>query len=41
MCAGCPHRGLYYVLHKLNLTVIGDIGCYTLARSRRSAPLTA
>ena len=27
MCAGCPHRGLYYVLHKLNLTVIGDIGC--------------
>ncbi len=30
MCAGCPHRGLYYVLQKLKLTVIGDIGCYTL-----------
>ena len=30
MCAGCPHRGLYYTLKKLKLTVIGDIGCYTL-----------
>ena len=30
MCAGCPHRGLFYVLHKLKLTVLGDIGCYTL-----------
>lgn len=30
MCAGCPHRGLYYVLKKLKLTVLGDIGCYTL-----------
>ena len=30
MCAGCPHRGLYYVLKKLKLTVTGDIGCYTL-----------
>ena len=30
MCAGCPHRGLFYVLHKLKLTVMGDIGCYTL-----------
>lgn len=30
MCAGCPHRGLYYVLKKLGLTVFGDIGCYTL-----------
>ena len=30
MCAGCPHRGLYYVLAKLRLTVHGDIGCYTL-----------
>lgn len=38
MCAGCPHRGLYYVLHKLNLTVIGDIGCYTLGAV---APLSA
>lgn len=30
MCAGCPHRGTYYVLKKLGLTVSGDIGCYTL-----------
>lgn len=30
MCAGCPHRGLYYVLKKLKLMVSGDIGCYTL-----------
>ncbi len=30
MCAGCPHRGLFYVLSKLRLNVIGDIGCYTL-----------
>lgn len=30
MCAGCPHRGLFYTLAKLKLTVIGDIGCYTL-----------
>ena len=30
MCAGCPHRGLFYVLAKNKLTVLGDIGCYTL-----------
>ncbi len=30
MCAGCPHRGLFYVLAKNKLTVCGDIGCYTL-----------
>ena len=30
MCAGCPHRGLFYTLKRNNLTVIGDIGCYTL-----------
>jgi indolepyruvate ferredoxin oxidoreductase, alpha subunit len=30
MCAGCPHRGLFYLLNKLKKTVIGDIGCYTL-----------
>ncbi len=30
LCAGCPHRGLYYALKKLKLTVNGDIGCYTL-----------
>jgi indolepyruvate ferredoxin oxidoreductase alpha subunit len=30
LCPGCPHRGLFYVLSKLNLVVSGDIGCYTL-----------
>ncbi len=30
MCPGCPHRGMFYVLKKLKLTVSGDIGCYTL-----------
>ncbi|MBE6532128.1 MAG: indolepyruvate ferredoxin oxidoreductase subunit alpha [Ruminococcaceae bacterium] len=38
MCAGCPHRGLFYVLSKKKVTVIGDIGCYTLGSA---APLTA
>ncbi len=30
MCAGCPHRGLFFALKKLKCTVLGDIGCYTL-----------
>ncbi len=30
LCAGCPHRGLYYALKKLGVYVSGDIGCYTL-----------
>ena len=30
MCAGCPHRGLFYTLKKNTCTVLGDIGCYTL-----------
>ena len=30
MCPGCPHRGMYYVLAKNKVTVLGDIGCYTL-----------
>lgn len=30
MCAGCPHRGIFYVLKSEKLTVLGDIGCYTL-----------
>ncbi len=30
MCAGCPHRGLFYTLVKNKITVLGDIGCYTL-----------
>lgn len=38
MCAGCPHRGTFYVLKKLGLTVSGDIGCYTLGAA---APLNA
>ena len=38
MCAGCPHRGLFYVLSKLKCTVLGDIGCYTLGAV---APLSA
>lgn len=38
MCPGCPHRGLFYCLSKLGLTVSGDIGCYTLGAA---APLCA
>ncbi len=38
MCAGCPHRGLFYTLAKNKLTVFGDIGCYTLGAV---APLAA
>ncbi len=34
LCAGCPHRGLFYALKKLNVTVSGDIGCYTLGASK-------
>ncbi len=30
MCAGCPHRGLFHTLKKNKVTVLGDIGCYTL-----------
>ena len=30
MCAGCPHRGIFYVLQKQKCMVYGDIGCYTL-----------
>ena len=38
MCAGCPHRGLFYILSKNKCTVLGDIGCYTLGAV---APLAA
>ena len=31
LCPGCPHRGVFYILKKLKLHVLGDIGCYTLA----------
>lgn len=30
LCAGCPHRGLFYSLKKEGVAVCGDIGCYTL-----------
>ncbi len=30
LCPGCPHSGVYYVLHKLKAVVTGDIGCYTI-----------
>ncbi len=31
LCAGCPHRGFYYVISKQkNAVVSSDIGCYTL-----------
>ncbi len=30
LCAGCGHRGVFYILNKLKATVTGDIGCYTL-----------
>ena len=38
MCAGCPHRGMFYILSKNKCTVLGDIGCYTLGAA---APLNA
>ncbi len=31
MCVACPHLGVYYTLSQLkNITIAGDIGCYTL-----------
>ena len=30
LCPGCPHRAVFYVLHKLRAHVSADIGCYTL-----------
>ncbi len=30
LCAGCPHRGLFYALKQEGVAVCGDIGCYTL-----------
>ena len=39
LCAGCPHRGLFYCLSKRKgLMITGDIGCYTLGSA---APLNA
>ncbi len=31
LCIGCPHRGTFTALNRINgITVTGDIGCYTL-----------
>lgn len=31
MCPACPHLGVYYTLSQIrNVTISGDIGCYTL-----------
>jgi indolepyruvate ferredoxin oxidoreductase alpha subunit len=30
LCPGCPHRAVFYALHKKKAIVMGDIGCYTL-----------
>lgn len=39
MCAGCPHRGFFYMLSKKkNVMITGDIGCYTLGSAE---PLNA
>ena len=38
LCPGCPHRGLFYVLNRMKVSVSGDIGCYTLGAA---APLSA
>ncbi len=37
LCAGCPHRGLYYAIKPFKPYVSGDIGCYTIGAS---APLS-
>jgi indolepyruvate ferredoxin oxidoreductase alpha subunit len=31
LCAGCPHRSLFFALNKCKVIVTGDIGCYTLS----------
>ncbi|NLC70301.1 MAG: 4Fe-4S binding protein, partial [Desulfuromonadaceae bacterium] len=31
LCAGCPHRGIFYGLGRFDVVVTGDIGCYSLA----------
>ena len=30
LCPGCPHRGVFHGLGKLDVVVTGDIGCYSL-----------
>lgn len=36
LCAGCPHRGIFYALgkNKNKIVVTSDIGCYTLGASQ-------
>lgn len=38
LCAGCPHRGVFYALKRQKLVVSGDIGCYSLGSA---GPLSA
>ena len=38
LCAGCPHRSVFFELKKARGNVFGDIGCYTLGAL---APLNA
>jgi len=31
LCSGCPHRGIFYALGRIDdVIVVGDIGCYSL-----------
>jgi len=39
LCPGCPHRGIFTILHKLKVIVNGDIGCYTLGYTEPLATL--
>ncbi len=38
LCSGCPYRGVFYVLSKMDVIVTGDIGCYSLGVAK---PLSA
>lgn len=41
LCCGCPHRGTFFALKSLGLTVCGDIGCYTLGTLEPLASIDA
>jgi len=42
MCVACPHLGVYYTLSQLrNVTISGDIGCYTRAISAATRSASA
>lgn len=30
-CSGCPHRPVFDILKKMKVTVMGDIGCYSMS----------